>query len=114
MGGSLDAPTALERRSAEKALLDAGPEILQCYLPKINRSAEASERLSQIRSRLQPRVRCSQSLPSKIGSLSGVTTWGAALESLGLDTAIIHPLSDSETIEPISANLTFCMLWIYC
>lgn len=108
---ALDAPTALERRSAEKALLDAGPEILQ-WLPSEdqNRSAEASERLSQIRSRLQLARPMQQVITQQDRvSLSGVTTWGAALESLGLDTGVtfIHPLSDSESIEPISANLTF-------
>lgn len=107
----LDAPLSSDRRQAELALLAAGPSILGDLPESVpGHSTEASERLRRVRQVLMEQ---SSALKNPIGqglvSISGMTTFGSALECLGLETGVTfrHSQDPSESIDLISQPLPF-------
>ena len=108
---SLGASSSIERRRAERSLLEAGPSILPWLPEKLTtESAEANERLARIRKILLSQRQETQSFAtSTMIDFSGVSKFGEALERLGLDTGVTfsHPIDEESLIEPISATLPF-------
>ena len=105
---SLGASSSIERRRAERSLLEAGPSILPWLPEKLTtESAEANERLARIRKILLSQRQETQSFAtSTMIDFSGVSKFGEALERLGLDTGVTfsHPIDEESLIEPISAT----------
>jgi len=108
---NLDASSSLDRRRAEQALLAAGPSILESLPKRVpGHSIEAAERLTRVREILSAQKDAAVK-PSSQGfiSLSGVKTFGAALEKIGLEAGVSfhHSIDENDPIEMVSQSLPF-------
>ncbi len=107
----LDAPSSISRRKSERALLNAGPEILGMLPEKqLGFSSEANERLARIRQVLSARQEEQLDPPAqRMIRLDGVKTLGEALEEISLETGVNFACrKESETpIQPIRSSLPF-------
>ncbi len=107
----LDAESLVERRAAEKSLIDAGPDALS-FLPtaKPDLSIEATERLARVRSRLEAmRTRQEAKTDQIVIRLNDVATLGDALLAISRDSGIEFDYDGDQTlpIAPVSAPLSF-------
>ncbi|QDT03260.1 hypothetical protein K227x_16420 [Rubripirellula lacrimiformis] len=107
----LDANRLTKRKSAERALIAAGPDALP-YLPetKPGISIEAAERLSRVRKTLM-KMRTEDEAESDAFtvSLADVSNLGEALEAISRDSGVEfdHEADSSLAISPVAAPLGF-------
>ncbi len=105
----LDGRKASDRRGAERALIEAGPDALR-FLPesRSNFSIEASERLARVRAALMAKKTTTQSKAVRI-KFSGSMTLEEALEVISRETQIEfeHSADSSLPIQATSAPLSF-------
>lgn len=107
----LDAASLAKRKSAEKSLIDAGPDALE-FLPesKSGVSIEATERLARVRKALKA-MRTEQETKASPNTidLSKVSTLEEALEAISRDSGIEfqHESDGSTAISPVAAPLSF-------
>jgi hypothetical protein len=107
----LDAQSLADRKSAEKSLIDAGPDALG-FLPesKAGISVEASERLGRVRKALEEkRTKTEAKTESVVIRLGDVSTLAEALEAISRDSGIEFEYEgdDSVAVEPVTTPLSF-------